>query len=1141
MTVSEEVSLDGPGIDIERPSIGTGDEIYRDQRMNSSFRNAIDDGADGATEGKDSGSLVSANMDDGRADKCDRLSDERGIPDAGTRTARGVRFKKEKNFIEYFDKAFDGVDMHREGEKHPSEVYLGACVAALLDKALPPDIIWGTGSLTQRIWHAWRVYHDYFRMFGEENGADTRLMRWLRFVTMVLSCLFIDTLFYQQLFPDTGDVCESYTSEVECLKDESPLSTEATLCEWDKVDFTCTLHPPPTDAIFITVTTILIFAMSIILQFMLWFIFDNYACKRPRLEELGCVPDSWLGVGHFPHYPNEMKVGQETPLEKILKMKVSLADPQRIEKRKRVDVRMAYEDFTSAEEEASSIAVTVKRYFLRDLDALEAPVIMQSALDPTAAAELARREAKERAIASVLKLDVNGDPFPLSLWDRLKYKNAYTKLVKKLKRARKKARDIKDHLESLRHDEFDDDVLDSALLQHFTLEQFTGLKRYALVQQLFQYDALCPDSINPYLWIIVWIYIILSVLFYLYWAFAWGVSNGGKTLVAWGINFAMVIGYTLLVIHPVKVVISYVFTLEALRPQLRGIYRTLKNMATTVMQEDIFLDGEFRVVQHMSASCRAARSGIAVSLAASRILRHIDDVHVEHCRSERSTYMPTLTILILIIPVVVVSMGEAGQFVIDTLLCSTISALIIAGEELYNLGVHWLILFCVLVAAFLAFRFYVNYREVAAAAQDRENLLRERRASKMMRSSEDDIPALDKIEFERWHQPRRSTYKKRNVREYVMLPAKALYKVARWSYKKVLRVEYFRERKRVREQWRLLNLPRVCQGYVNRQCARAGMGSISSKARQYSRRLLEIAFNKEASDDDSDDDVIVDKNLYEGIPEAVRKMEYVMGTYRRMSAEHRVVDVVMKRSMFGIVSERELSALMASGSSKKSSISSSRNSSYDNNENVRSRESSYDGDADGSEKTPIVVFKYKSAPTSLRSIEFRDKNVTNSADVALRRILSQALRPDAATSVNSVVATLQGDSITADTNLETCIFEHKKVSEGALTAALRDVLPRFHPSGQPLTGADVEDIVDAFTIWVRSSQSHDNVGDEQSGQAAQAGELARAAEEVSVVHQHEVEVEDFRDWFVQNASNLCKNLPSAIISIDRASQGSVRP
>jgi hypothetical protein len=44
-------------------------------------------------------------------------------------------------------------------------------------------------------------------MFGRESGADSRLMRWLRFVTLVLSILFISTLFYSLAFPDDGQTC----------------------------------------------------------------------------------------------------------------------------------------------------------------------------------------------------------------------------------------------------------------------------------------------------------------------------------------------------------------------------------------------------------------------------------------------------------------------------------------------------------------------------------------------------------------------------------------------------------------------------------------------------------------------------------------------------------------------------------------------------------------------------------------------------------------------------------------------------------------------------------------------------------------------------------------------------------------------
>jgi hypothetical protein len=85
---------------------------------------------------------------------------------------------------------------------------------------------------------------------------------------------------------------------------------------------------------------------------------------------------------------------------------------------------------------------------------------------------------------------------------------------------------------------------------------------------------------------------LLLLTFYIYWIFAWGVSNGGTTLTQWAVNFAIGFGQEVFFIQPMRILIFELLALEMMKPQLLSIYRTLADVAVslamTKQQFDMF-------------------------------------------------------------------------------------------------------------------------------------------------------------------------------------------------------------------------------------------------------------------------------------------------------------------------------------------------------------------------------------------------------------------------------------------------------------------------------------------------------------------------------------------------------------------------
>jgi hypothetical protein len=68
----------------------------------------------------------------------------------------------------------------------------------------------------------------------------------------------------------------------------------------------------------------------------------------------------------------------------------------------------------------------------------------------------------------------------------------------------------------------------------FILEQVSVFYRFSLSKSFEHIEGMPPESIHPLPWVMAWVLIASCLLFFLYWTFAWGVSNGSENLYEWG-------------------------------------------------------------------------------------------------------------------------------------------------------------------------------------------------------------------------------------------------------------------------------------------------------------------------------------------------------------------------------------------------------------------------------------------------------------------------------------------------------------------------------------------------------------------------------------------------------------------------------
>ena len=186
---------------------------------------------------------------------------------------------------------------------------------------------------------------------------------------------------------------------------------------------------------------------------------------------------------------------------------------------------------------------------------------------------------------------------------------------------------------------------DVALIHHFILENVHWFYRISLRQNLFGFE-IPPQVIKPLPWMAAWAFVIFSMGFFLYWTFAWGLTNGSECLGAWGLYFGLNMVEDIFFTQVVKILILKVLAIIGLRPQLRVIRRVITDATMSLSQDAsgsghaVRSKGQIQIIQFFSASCRAARSKALFDQPAAAILRQVK--HTLSTHPVNPSYQPIL-------------------------------------------------------------------------------------------------------------------------------------------------------------------------------------------------------------------------------------------------------------------------------------------------------------------------------------------------------------------------------------------------------------------------------------------------------------------------------------------------------------------
>jgi hypothetical protein len=253
---------------------------------------------------------------------------------------------------------------------------------------------------------------------------------------------------------------------------------------------------------------------------------DEYASKRPILEELDITSSSWIGADAPSLYGEKEYLREDTPVREIfleanrealmegkllcstvdlMNLIVSILgiDLQQMHHYNQSELNFMsegiYHDLMPPAVEANLFMKKVRELFEYSVNI---PQFHSKVTD-------SKQHAKVEAVQHYLRLHPDGTPLPLSVMEFFRFGTFHNKLVKRIKKLRGTANELKEQLVRLEESGFSF-YTDIFLVQTFVIEQFSFLKRYVLRYKFFDtIGGFCPPKISVWPWLMAWTVIYL--------------------------------------------------------------------------------------------------------------------------------------------------------------------------------------------------------------------------------------------------------------------------------------------------------------------------------------------------------------------------------------------------------------------------------------------------------------------------------------------------------------------------------------------------------------------------------------------------------------------------------------------------------
>ena len=481
----------------------------------------------------------------------------------------------------------------------------------------------------------------------------------------------------------------------------------------------------------------------VVLDYFVGYIQEEFAAKRPRLESWGLNTDSWLGSVHHSRVRDSSLIANSALHEASRH-----CDPPSnlgndfLAYRKQVALEMGegegnfiaketFNDFLSPKEEFIRLMTRVEEFLV---DGGSMSYDYPRNLSQDAGGLSCEHISAMKAISSQLMINFDGTFKPLTLRQKLFNNNRQDLIEKKMAVARTNAAEICKTIDEMEVQ--DDSLKDIALMRNFILEQVSIIYRFSLKKNFMDIDGVPPEIIRPSLWLAAWITIIVVLIFFLYWIFAWGVKNGGATLRQWGTSYGISIVQDILVCEVGKVCVMYIFAIMSAKPQLQVIKRVINDRALSLVQDGADFNDKVSVVQHFSPSCRAARMSGLSKLPASAVLRTMTDADVEKCKEHKNFTLGTIIFYTIMIASVVAAVSDVlVDQCLTFIFSSSLLGFLLIHSKLLAISPLLLVLIYLVIGGAILYNLFVFIPSVKRARQARAKRAQAAREFARTRSS----------------------------------------------------------------------------------------------------------------------------------------------------------------------------------------------------------------------------------------------------------------------------------------------------------------------------------------------------------------------------------------------------------------------
>lgn len=592
---------------------------------------------------------------------------------------------------------------------------------SVLDAAIPirPILDNPFGSIV-RFFRVLARRHELTMMWSFRSLRRTRILRWFAISNKILMMIFIDTVLFGVFFPDNGS-CETYDTEADCTSRRNPMADQA-LCLWKTstvvegsstvTTTSCSLNPPPSESVPFSVALSVVTLLLQLPLMVLFLLLRTQICSRtpqfswsifplPSDEIQRDIDDEDID----PNDPNHKhkKSGESKGLlheerNQLIKLRDLTVYRDREDYYDQVVSNneanfvseMNYYTMGSSKEESDGLLQEIVKFYTQTANI---GMGKHSATDRRYQ-KLNRIEARVDYMERMLGFSADGtvDGFLGILRSRdpvAPFKKVHSTIVN----TRKRTTVLMERFFDMEYsDAFSKNLL---LMQYMVQDQFNIVEKFIMKYQFFEYSMFPPGEVNYFVWLLGWIILFGSQVFFVYWIFAWAVTSGTRTFRAWGTNEAISFAQDILVVQIFNTYLIYISGMQIVLPKMKAIYAFLKNLMIKVKHghhQEVL--EEFRLSQYLQPACRIARKKRLRGLQAARMMFYLDDGDVEHFRKATKVTRVMLSVVIwTLLPSLVTYVSESlGDMIMGAIGPMAFSGVTMALYYLFTLSIAALIL-----------------------------------------------------------------------------------------------------------------------------------------------------------------------------------------------------------------------------------------------------------------------------------------------------------------------------------------------------------------------------------------------------------------------------------------------------------------